>query len=60
MVALKGCISVNNQEEFSRIFHQLKKDEIFREITGNINKKYIQDNIGATEIIMNYVSKKID
>jgi len=60
LVALKGCVSVNNQEEFSRIFHQLKKDEIFREITGNINKKYIQDNIGATEIIMNYVSKKID
>ncbi|APG65595.1 3-deoxy-D-manno-octulosonic acid transferase [Tenacibaculum todarodis] len=55
LVALKGCISINNQEEFSTIFTKFKADENYRKSTGNINKKYIQENLGATPLVVNYL-----
>ena len=55
LVNLKGCISIANQEQFSSIFTRLKSDKEFRTSTGKINQKYIQNNIGATEMIMNYL-----
>lgn len=60
LVALKGCISVADQQEFSSIFKQLKEDESFRQKTGEINKKYIQENKGATKKVMNYIKQKIN
>jgi len=60
LVALKGCISVNNQQEFSSIFSRLKSDSEFRIATGKINQKYIQENKGATEEVMNYIHKKLN
>jgi len=59
LVELKGCISVNNQEEFSSIFNQLKTDQDFRTETGNINDQYIKENIGATAQIMEYINKQL-
>lgn len=59
LVNLKGCISICNQNEFSSIFTKLKKDEDFRKSTGNINKKYIQENLGATQKIMNYLKTQL-
>ncbi len=59
LVELKGCISIEDQEQFSSIFTKLKTDENFRKQTGAINKKYIEKNIGATELIMNYLEKKL-
>lgn len=59
LVELKGCIPVNNQEDFSSIFHRLKSDEGFRIETGNINQDYIQKNKGATAQIMEYIHKQI-
>ena len=60
LVALKGCISINNQDEFSSIFNQLKTDEDFRKETGEINQNYIQQNKGATKKIMEYISRKLN
>jgi len=57
LVSLKGCISISNHQEFSTTFTKLKSDEGFRISTGNINKKYIQDHLGATKLIMNYLKK---
>jgi 3-deoxy-D-manno-octulosonic-acid transferase len=59
LVNLKGCISISNQKEFSCIFDKLKTDENYRKSTGKINQKYIQENLGATKIIMNYLKDKI-
>tara|TARA_R110002073_G_scaffold108336_9_gene243617 strand:- start:47671 stop:48924 length:1254 start_codon:yes stop_codon:yes gene_type:complete len=59
LVEQKGCISVNNQEEFSSIFKQLKTDEGFRMKTGTINNQYIKENIGATAQIMEYIHKQL-
>ncbi|MBG7611415.1 3-deoxy-D-manno-octulosonic acid transferase [Polaribacter sp. BAL334] len=59
LVNLKGCISICNQNEFSSIFTKLKKEEDFRKSTGNINKKYIQEHLGATQKIMNYLKTQL-
>jgi 3-deoxy-D-manno-octulosonic-acid transferase len=59
LVKIGGCISINNQEEFTKNFITLKNDENFRKLTGVINKRYIADNLGATDLIMNYLKDKI-
>lgn len=59
LVALKGCISVRNEQEFSSIFKELNSNEIFRKETGSINDSYIKKNIGATTQIMNYINKQL-
>ena len=59
LVNLKGCISICNQEEFSSILMKLKSDENYRKLTGSINQKYIQENLGATKIIMNYLKTQL-
>lgn len=59
LVNKKGCISISNQKEFSSIFIKLKNNEDFRKFTGKINKKYIQDNLGATKLIMNYLKNQL-
>lgn len=59
LVNLKGCISISNQEEFSSTFTKLKSDIDFRKSTGKINKDYIEKNIGATQLIMNYINKQL-
>ena len=59
LVALKGCISIANQQEFSSIFTKLKQDKSFRELTGKINKEYIEKNIGATQKTMNYLKTQL-
>ena len=55
LVALKGCISISNQEEFSSIFIKLYHDKNYRKTIGEMNKQYIQQNLGATRLIMNYL-----
>ena len=59
LVSLKGCFSIKNQLEFNAIFTKLKEDEIFRKKTGQINSKYIQEHLGATILIMNYLKTKL-
>lgn len=59
LVAQKGCISISNQKEFTSIFKKFKNDENFRNQTGQINKNYIQENLGATKLIMNFIKNKI-
>jgi len=59
LVERKGCISVNDQDEFSGIFQRFKRDADFRKKTGEINQTYIQQNKGATEKIMKYINEKL-
>ena len=59
LVKIGGCISIKNQDEFNESFINLKSDIPFRKLTGIINKKYIEDNLGATNLIMNYIKDKI-
>ena len=59
LVRIGGCISIKNQEEFTKALVSLKTDEEDRNLTGLLNKKYIQENLGATNLIMNYLKDKI-
>jgi len=59
LVALKGCISISNQDEFSNTFMKLNSDKNHRISTGKINQQYIQENRGATKIIMNYLKTQL-
>ncbi|QNM85432.1 3-deoxy-D-manno-octulosonic acid transferase [Polaribacter pectinis] len=59
LVKIGGCLSIKNQQEFTSTFINLKKDINFRNLTGIINKKYIEDNLGATKLIMNYIKTKL-
>lgn len=59
LVKIGGCISVSNQKEFIDNLQILKEDTGFRNLTGVINKKYIEDNLGATDIAVAYIKNKI-
>ena len=59
LVHLGGVFSISNQKEFSNIFIRLKEDDLYRKSTGEINKKYIQENLGATTKIMNYLKTQL-
>ena len=59
LVALGGCISVNNQKTFFRIFQRMKEDKDYRDLVGNINSHYINNNIGATPKIVAYINKQL-
>ena len=59
LVKIGGCISIENQDEFTQNLINLKNDENFRNLTGTINKRYIKDKLGATKLIMNYIKTQL-
>ena len=59
LVKIGGCISIKNQQELNKSLINFNKDEEDRDLTGLLNKKYIQENLGATKQIMNYLKDKI-
>jgi 3-deoxy-D-manno-octulosonic-acid transferase len=59
LVKIGGCISVKNQQEFTENLINLKEDDNFRKLTGFINKKYIKQHRGATELVINYVNTQL-
>ncbi len=60
LVNLKGCTVVKNGEELKLEINKLYQDSKYKEIKEKITKDYIKENIGATEKIVNYISKKIE
>lgn len=59
LLALGGVTIVTKNEEFSSIFTALKNNCDLRAEQGNINQKYITDNLGATKKIMDYLKKTL-
>lgn len=60
LVALKGCLTIEDQSSFSSIFIKLKTDVDFRNSTGAISKKYVAESVGATSMIMDYINKQLN
>ena len=56
LVKLGGCLVISNKEELKINFDKLINDENFLNEKSTVCKKYIQDNIGATNNIMKIVS----
>ncbi len=59
LLAKKGAITIGNQNEFSQAFKKLRDNNNYRTETGSINKKYVQQHIGATNMVMDYVSETL-
>ncbi len=57
---LAGLFSISNAVEFTNVIKKLVEDKKFREKTGMISRHFINSNTGATNIIVEYLSKKID
>ncbi len=55
---LTGLYAVNSGSELITILNQLLDDSEFRSMTGEISRKYIQENGGATEMIIDYLKEK--
>ena len=54
-----GCIVVENSDEMKTQLIRLFSDAELRKEKGSISKKYIKDNIGAMDIVLEYISTKI-
>nr|WP_299346058.1 glycosyltransferase N-terminal domain-containing protein [Allomuricauda sp.] len=55
LVKEKGIHVINNRQEFASLFNQLVTDSEFRGTIGKINSTYIQNNQGASEVIVEHI-----
>ena len=59
LVALGSCKSIKDQEEMNLELQKLFTDVRYREQNGQISKDYIIKSVGATKIILDYISNKL-
>lgn len=57
LVNLEGCVSVSNKKELEAALISLILIEVERQEKGHICETFVQMNKGATDIIMNTISK---
>ncbi len=55
LINIKGCISISNQLELNTIFSELISNINSRNSKGVICAQYVQENKGATTIILNHI-----
>ncbi len=55
LINIKGCISISNQLELNTIFSELISNIDIRNSKGVICAQYVQENKGATTIILNHI-----
>lgn len=60
LVRLKGCKVVENKEDLIAELTTLYKDENYRLRKGKTTKFYIEKNIGASQIIINFIHNKLN
>lgn len=59
LVALKGCLVASDEIQLFDHLYELNNNEDYRLKIGNIAGSYIKNNIGATEIILNYIEQQL-
>ena len=59
LVNVKGCLVANDQENFKKILSRLLTDSKFRDQTGEICWKFIQESKGATQLIVDFLDQRI-
>lgn len=55
LIAAGGCSSVNNASELTGVLVELLRNSELREKKARINTDYIQERVGATETILNWM-----
>ena len=59
LVRLKGCTVVYDSKELSSVLERLYKDSQKRKEQGNINRDYVIRQLGATQMILDYIDKNL-
>lgn len=60
LLHLGGSKTISTQEDFNALFSDLKADTKLRLKMGNIAGKYVQNNIGATQLVLDYLKQKLN
>ncbi len=60
LVKMKGAFSIKNQNELENVLSSLTKDADAYHKACQTNKKYIEQNVGASSIILDYLQKFIE
>lgn len=58
LIETGGCSSVNNTSELTGVLGELLRNSELRESKARINKAYVQDRVGATERILDWMQKE--
>lgn len=58
LIELQAAFSISSEEALLATAGSLMDDEIFRYRAGRTARKYVQDNIGATDAIVEYIRGK--
>ena len=59
LVESKGCLVAEDADSFESNLSILLTDRQFREKTGDICRRFISENTGATQIIVDYLDQRI-
>lgn len=59
LISLNACNSISNKTSFNELFKSLSENKKHIKEKGQITKNYIKKNIGATNIIYNFIDKLI-
>ena len=59
LIKLKGAFSVKNSDELEIVLLKLTGEDEMYEKACSINKEYVHQNIGASDVILKYLSKLI-
>lgn len=59
LLTLNGAAAIGNFQDFSSIFALFKQNKTKRTEMGSINKQYIEKNVGATKMIMEYIKRHL-
>ncbi len=59
LINLKGCKTIETQQDFSKTIKELYTNRNLKETMGTINENYVKHHIGATDIIFNYIKKQL-
>ncbi|MEN8186716.1 MAG: glycosyltransferase N-terminal domain-containing protein [Bacteroidota bacterium] len=59
LVELDACKVIDSQKELNGHLQKLFQDVKYRKKRGQTSKEYILNNIGATQIIIEYITKKL-
>ena len=59
LVAKKACLVINNKEDFASTLKELYHNKILLNKKSQLAATYVKNNIGATEMILNYLKKQL-
>jgi 3-deoxy-D-manno-octulosonic-acid transferase len=58
LIALNAGFTISSEQELLHIAGDLMRDEDLRLLSGTAAKKYVDEHIGATDAILNYIETK--